>query len=59
MSEVAKRMAEQAMDYVFNPPGINAFGLLYMNPRVTIVDIDADLDLIATYGAEEWAQAPE
>ena len=35
--------------------GINAFRLLYMNPRVTTDDIDAVIDLIAGYAVEEWA----
>ena len=36
--------------------GINAFRLLYMNPRVTTSDVDDVLDLIATYGEQEWAR---
>ncbi len=34
--------------------GINAFRLLFMNPEVRPEDVDAVLDHIARYGAEEW-----
>lgn len=34
--------------------GINAFRLLFINPRVTTADVDRVIDLIAKYGEEEW-----
>ena len=34
--------------------GLNAFRLLYMNPRVTTNDVDEVIELIAGYGSEEW-----
>ena len=60
-TRIKGRMQQEGAAMVnFQPVhGINAFRLLYMNPRVTGADIDAIVDLIATYGAEEWAQASE
>jgi hypothetical protein len=34
--------------------GLNTFRLLVMNPTVGTRDVEAVLDLLARYGAEEW-----
>ncbi len=37
--------------------GLNTFRLLFMNPAVTIDDVDETLRLIDDYGQQEWAAA--
>jgi hypothetical protein len=37
--------------------GLNTFRLLVMNPTVGPHDVEAVLDHIARYSAEEWAQS--
>jgi len=56
-SRIKSRMQHDGTAMIgFQPVhGINAFRLLYMNPRVTTADVDQVLDLIANYGEQEWA----
>ena len=35
--------------------GLNCFRLIFMNPAVTVDDVDEMLDLIATHSAAAWA----
>ncbi len=52
----ARMQAEGTAMVGFQPiEGLNTFRLLFMNPDVSTADVDAMLDVIATYGADATA----